>query len=218
MFVLIMLGILAVWVLLPLIPAILMFRLVPGNAITLTGPLANLTLNASGAIAAYFAVLVATTFFVLDIKQKASPVPRQYWTVIGKIELEDANGKPERFQRHVGKIKVITNPEVYEIDNNTADLRIKVVEGEGGLPSIKVAVDQFGLGVIKIAKGAPEFEFSHDENIIRLKNPLRVQQDPDNIPKVDRETANNTPKIDRETANGVWPGARSMESPDEPSW
>ena len=25
-------------------------------------------------------------------------------------------------------------------------------------------------------------------------------------------------KIDRETANAVWPGARSMESPDEPSW
>ena len=135
MVVLIMLGILAVWVLLPLVPAILMFRLVPGNAITLTGPLANLTLNASGAIAAYFAVLVAIAFFVVDIKQKASPVPRQYWTVIGKIELEDANGKPERFQRHVGKIKVITNPEVYTIDED--ELRIKVVEGESGLPSIQ---------------------------------------------------------------------------------
>ena len=125
-----------------------------------------------------------------NIKQKASPVPRQYWTVIGKIELEDANGKPERFQRHADKIKVITNPEVYVIDNNTADLRIKVVEGESGLPSIRVAVDQFGLGVIKIAKGAPEFEFYNDENIIRLKNPLRVQQDPIYVPKVDRETEN----------------------------
>jgi hypothetical protein len=188
MVVLIMLGILAVWVLLPLVPAILMFRLVPGNAITLTGPLANLTLNASGAIAAYFAVLVAIAFFVVDIKQKASPVPRQYWTVIGKIELEDANGKPERFQRHADKIKVITNPEVYSIDED--ELRIKVVEGESGLPSIRVVVDQFGLRVIKIAKGAPEFEFSHDENIIRLKNPLRVQQDPIYVPKVDRETEN----------------------------
>ena len=98
MVVLIMLGILAVWVLLPLVPAILMFRLVPGNAITLTGPLANLTLNASGAIAAYFAVLVAIAFFVVDIKQKAvGPVPRQYWTVIGKIELQELNGSRRDF-------------------------------------------------------------------------------------------------------------------------
>src|SRR5262245_5403689 len=57
-----MLLVLAVWVLLPLAPAILMFRLVPGNAITLTGPLANLTLNASGAIAAYFGVFVFISF------------------------------------------------------------------------------------------------------------------------------------------------------------
>ena len=85
---------------------------------------------------------------------------------------------------------MITNPEVYVIDNNTADLRIKVVEGESGLPSNSVAVDQFGLGVIKIAKGAPEFEIYNDENIIRLKNPLRVQQDPIYVPKVDRETEN----------------------------
>ena len=136
--------------LLPLVPAILMFRLVPGNAITLTGPLANLTLNASGAIAAYFAVLVAIAFFVVDIKQKASPVPRQYWTVIGKIELEDANGKPERFQRHADKIKVITNPEIYRIDED--ELRIKVVEGESGLPSIRVVVDQFGFRVFKLVQ------------------------------------------------------------------
>src|SRR6476620_11081112 len=96
MVVLIMLGILAVWVLLPLIPAILMFRLVPGNAITLTGPLANLTLNASGAIAAYFSVLVAIAFFVVAVQRWPSPVPRQYWTVIVYVEVEDANGKPER--------------------------------------------------------------------------------------------------------------------------
>lgn len=189
MVVLTMLGILAVWVLLPLVPAILIFRLAPGNAITLTGPLANLTLNASGAIAAYFAVLVAIALFIGDIKQRAIPIPRQYWTVLGTIELEDTNGKPARFQHHANKIKVITNPEIYVIDNNTADLRIKVVEGEDGLPSIKVDVDHFGLGVIKIVKGAPEFEF-HDDNIIRLKKPLRVQQDPIYVPKVERQAEN----------------------------
>ena len=147
MVVLIMLGILAVWVLLPLVPAILMFRLVPGNAITLTGPLANLTLNASGAIAAYFAVLVAIAFFVVDIKQKASPVPRQYWTVIGKIELEDANGKPERFQRHADKIKVITNPEVYVIDNNTAES-----EDQGCGRRKRPSVDSSCRGPVRIGR------------------------------------------------------------------
>src|SRR6266576_2395454 len=125
MLVLTMLGILAVWVLLPLAPAILMFRLVPGNAITLSGPLANLTLNASGAIAAYFAIFVTITLFIGEIKQRTIPSPRQYWTVVGSIELLDANGEPARFQRYAHKIKVVTNPEIYAIDDNTADLRVK---------------------------------------------------------------------------------------------
>jgi len=181
-----MLGVLAVWVLLPLAPAILMFRLVPGNTITLTGPLANLTLNASGAIAAYFGVFVVIALFIGDIKQRAASAPRQYWTVIGDIELLDANGEPAKFQRYAHGIKVFTTPQIYEIDENTAGLRIKVVEGEGGLPSIKVDVDKFGNGRIKIVKGAPDFEF-RDDNVILLKKPLRVQQDPIYVPKTDRQ-------------------------------
>ena len=106
----------------PLVPAILMFRLVPGNAITLTGPLANLTLNASGAIAAYFAVLVAIAFFVVDIKQKASPVPRQYWTVIGKIELEEALNHADSRDGLALKIRLAEGadspmPESFDVNN-----------------------------------------------------------------------------------------------------
>jgi len=189
MVVLMMVGILAVWVLLPLVPAILMFRLVPGNAITLTGPLAGLTLNASGAIAAYFAVLAVISLFIGDIKQITIPATRQYWTVVGDIELLDAKGEPAKFQHYARGIKVVTTPQIYEIDDNTAALRIKIVEGEGGLPSIKVEIDKFGLGVIKIKRDTPDFEF-RDNNTIVLKKPLRVQQDPLFLPKTDRQAEN----------------------------
>jgi hypothetical protein len=41
------------YVLLPLVPAILIFRLFPDAKVTLSGPLQNLTINATGAFAAY---------------------------------------------------------------------------------------------------------------------------------------------------------------------
>jgi hypothetical protein len=190
-----MLLVLAVWVLLPLAPAILMFRLVPGNAITLTGPLANLTLNASGAIAAYFAVFVFISFFIGDMRgdiKKRNEV-KQSWQVVADIELVDATGNRidlegnrAKFQEYANALKVAPTPPIYGIDHNTAALWIKVVEGEYGLPSIRVDIDKFGLGIIKLTKGASDFEFLPG-NIIKLKKPLKVHQDPDLVPKLDRQ-------------------------------
>jgi len=52
------------YVLLPLIPAILIFRLFPDTKVSVTGPLQNLTLNATGAFAAYV-VTAALGFFLV---------------------------------------------------------------------------------------------------------------------------------------------------------
>jgi hypothetical protein len=51
--ILLMFALYALYVLLPMIPAVLIYRLFPNTAVTVSGPLANLTINASGAFAAY---------------------------------------------------------------------------------------------------------------------------------------------------------------------
>lgn len=53
-----------VYVLLPLVPAILIFKLFPDTKVTVAGPLQNLTVNATGAFAAYV-VTVAIGFFLV---------------------------------------------------------------------------------------------------------------------------------------------------------
>src|SRR5215831_16414728 len=52
------------YVLLPLIPAVLIFRLFPETKVTVSGPLQNLTVNATGAFAGYV-VTVALGFFLV---------------------------------------------------------------------------------------------------------------------------------------------------------
>jgi len=53
------------YVLLPLIPAILIFKLFPEAKVTVSGPLQNLTINATGAFAGYV-VTVALGFFLVQ--------------------------------------------------------------------------------------------------------------------------------------------------------
>jgi hypothetical protein len=54
----------AVYVCLPLVPAILIFRLFPDSKVSVSGPLQNFTVNATGAFAAYV-VTVALGFFLV---------------------------------------------------------------------------------------------------------------------------------------------------------
>jgi hypothetical protein len=53
------------YVLLPLVPAMLIFKFFPETKVTVSGPLQNLTVNATGAFAAYV-VTVALGFFMVN--------------------------------------------------------------------------------------------------------------------------------------------------------
>ena len=57
------------WVLLPLVPSVLIYRLFPNTAVAVSGPLANLTIRASGAFAAYLIIFVFTYPLIQTTKE-----------------------------------------------------------------------------------------------------------------------------------------------------
>jgi hypothetical protein len=75
------------YVLLPLIPAVLIFKFFPDTKVTVSGPLQNLTLNATGAFAAYV-VTTSLGFFLVRGVQAQIAFTRVY-PVQGVIDLAD---------------------------------------------------------------------------------------------------------------------------------
>jgi hypothetical protein len=72
--------ILAFLVLVPLLPAILLFKFLPSTAVV-SGPLAGFTVNLGGAFGGYFALVTAlSVFYVHDVKK-----PVDVWTVKGHV-------------------------------------------------------------------------------------------------------------------------------------
>ena len=51
-----------IYILLPLIPAIIIFRLFPNTTVAVSGPLQNFTINATGAFAAYVVTILLGVF------------------------------------------------------------------------------------------------------------------------------------------------------------
>src|SRR5688572_26106823 len=91
----------AVVVLVPLIPAFLLYKFLPSGRTEVGGPFKGLDIKLSGAFAGYFlVVLIVTPFVVFLIKSKPDvvcppcpkPPPTQYevYTVTGKVDLESS--------------------------------------------------------------------------------------------------------------------------------
>lgn len=142
-------GLLAVWVLLPLLPAILTFRLFPQTSVAVSGPFANLTVRASGAFAAYLIVFAATyLFLVKTIRDDIDSwkVPHQFWTVQIPVEFIGADGNKitnkNSIMNVLSNMKVETKPDQHEFGSGTITLKIVPFEA-GRLPLVTLKINRF---------------------------------------------------------------------------
>jgi hypothetical protein len=142
-------GLLAVWVLLPLLPAILTFRLFPQTSVAVSGPFANLTVRAGGAFAAYLIVLAATyLFLVKTIRDDIDSwkVAHQFWTVQIPVEFIGADGNritnKNSIMNVLSSMKVETKPDQHGFGGDKITLRIVPFEA-GRLPLITLKINKF---------------------------------------------------------------------------
>jgi hypothetical protein len=84
-----MLLIVAVIVLLPIVPAFLLFKFLPSRA-DASGPLQGLEIKLGGAFAGYFILVVLILSQLAKLKEIASPEP-QVWKVTGTVQ--DSHGR-----------------------------------------------------------------------------------------------------------------------------
>ena len=93
------------YVLVPLIPALIIYKLFPNTKVGLAGPLGNLKMNASGAFAAYLIIVIMGHFiikqnlsFVEEIKTMENKIEKlkrdlnEKWTISAPIEFYDSHG------------------------------------------------------------------------------------------------------------------------------
>jgi hypothetical protein len=83
-----------IYVLVPLIPAILIYKIFPETKVGTEGLLGQLKINATGAFAAYLIVIVVGYFIIQNIQRliNASSVDNSAWFVKSRVVLTEKNG------------------------------------------------------------------------------------------------------------------------------
>ncbi|MDR3418635.1 MAG: hypothetical protein P4L83_20885 [Nevskia sp.] len=135
---------------LPLVPAVIIYKLFPDTQVAAKGPLSGLTLKTSGAFAAYLIVFLGAIPFdnrVFDlIAEQTSPS----WTIDGRIQLVDASGKDITGARLGDQmVGVVTTPQYFQSVRDR--VTVTVVAQNNRIPIITYSVPQLGSTVVDLS-------------------------------------------------------------------
>jgi hypothetical protein len=125
-------------VLIPLIPAFLLYKFLRSGRTSVGGPFRGLDIKLSGAFAGYFLmVLVVSSFVVFLIRQKPIPIPPAYqyevYTVQGQVELQPADTSAERLDYRNVTLSLQPPPSAVKTDGSFS-FEIPVKRGQIGEP------------------------------------------------------------------------------------
>jgi hypothetical protein len=171
------LALLAAWILLPLVPAILLYWLFPDNTVTTTGVLANLKFNAAGAFAGYLILFVTMMPFINSTYNIIGGFLHPSWLVKGQMKLVDKNGKEIHYQDGFKNIRYRAQPE-FESFQDPAFL-MSLPAQQGDFPSVVFEIPNFGNALLDLAPA--DIDRDDFKKTIVLKKPLVFHEMPRSV-------------------------------------
>ncbi len=159
-------------VLLPLLPAILIYKIFPNTSIKSSGTIGALTWNASGAFAAYMIVLAV--IMLSPLKQLTSVVGGFYsptWTIEMEVEGYDNNKEPIKLT----DIEVLLNPDIHRISEDKIILKIPGLKrSEWPIVQLNIPGGTKKVNLASLKK--EEIEINNYKKHVTLLKPITIKR------------------------------------------
>ncbi len=114
----------------PLIPSVLLYKVFPDTKVTAQGPLAGLTVRASGAFAAYLILVLLAFWYLRGVDRIISSMVAETWTVQIPIQLIDENNNQITTGLDAVKgVGVEFSPPIHALTHTKVTLTVPVEHG-----------------------------------------------------------------------------------------
>ena len=155
----------ASWVLLPLVPAVIIYLIFPKTEVGLSGPFTGLSVRASGAFAAYFVILLATFPLLNRQNRNIESLLDPTWKILGSVRVEDSDGVEISYGRDGGPLVITPDPDpVGTGSQNSNNYDIAVPEINNKIPSLAFKYTGFGEVTIDPKRPPEGVNVEIDEN------------------------------------------------------
>lgn len=171
----------ALFVLLPIIPAALLYRWFPDTKVSAKGVLSKFTINSSGAFAAYLVTVLVGYFVIAPINEAILGLvkaPSAVWTLRGNIQLLDNQGTRIEETKLYKKVSFDFDPKFLVQKNGTMKLEIPE-EKAGEIPRYLITVNVYGFGQTTMSLSKlidnDDVDVNFTKHLIHLKAPVIVK-------------------------------------------
>jgi hypothetical protein len=159
-----MFGIYAIYVLLPIIPTVVIYKLFPDSTVSIGGMVQGLRLNATGAFGAYVATVLLGTWIAKSAVGIVQGYEQPMWTVNADVQLRDASGQPVNDAANLEQLTVNVVPPIFGTSDRSDNsdpahpvyfkhVEVKVPVFRGDFPCLKYSVPHYAAYSRDIAEG-----------------------------------------------------------------
>ena len=166
------------YIMLPMVPATLIYKWFPDTKVGLKGPLGNLTMKATGAFAAYVITVILGFFLVNNTHQLIAGMVRPTWTIKAKVELRDINNEKINNRELLNTLKIGVKPDLVVIEEHFVQLELP--GGEEIHPYLSFYIPNFGKTPISLSDlGSTRVERNKIKKILSFVDPIIIKLAPE---------------------------------------
>lgn len=168
--VLVGMTLLVLTMLLPLVPALLVFKLFPDTKVAASGPLSALKVKTSGAFAAYLIVLLLATVMSKHTEESISTMTSPSWLIEGKVVVKTPDGKVVEDESAYSGLQITMDPRHYGGGGKTFWARVPEIDKR--IPTVSLSMPTVGQQTIE----PEQLPKNYSTRRISLEKPVVIQQ------------------------------------------
>jgi hypothetical protein len=173
----------ALYVLLPLIPSIIIYKMFPETRATAEGNVGNWQIRAGGALAAYVTVVLLGYSPFARTQKVIEGMSVCTWTIHGQVSLKDNDDRLVRGNTLLKALEVTMIPDIITKQNQVVDVRIPSQGTEIPHSSLSFSIPQFGEETIDLQDLPRETKVNASRRRIDFKE-IVIKEFPKTVPAV----------------------------------
>lgn len=167
----------ALYLLMPMIPSIAIYRMFPDTKISASGILANLNFKTTGAFAAYVVTVFLGFFLIQNTQQLIMQMSNPVWTLKTQVDLLDYDGKPYSNKDILETLVVQIEPKLQRVVGDNVIMSFPGNRSSWETTQLKFDIPRFGYKVMTIGDIAKDAKIDNFDLLLKLDKPISITAD-----------------------------------------